>query len=153
MPLESKINQRTFKSPFQKATLNILFTSDKLNKRINDVLKEFGITNSQYNILRILAGSHPNSLSPGNIKEVMLFKTSDVTRLIDRLEKKDLVNRFLCPTNRRKMDIGISEKGIELLAQLNPLIKKESEEVLQYNLSKAEADTLNNLLDKINSEL
>lgn len=100
--------------------VEILKTADWLEHQINGILKKYNLSNAQYNILRILNGANPNPVSPGQIKERMIFQTSDVTRFIDRLVAKELVTRSTCVNNRRKVDISINENGIQLLASIWP---------------------------------
>jgi DNA-binding MarR family transcriptional regulator len=100
-----------------------------------------------YNILRILKGKYPKPSSPGEIKEVMLDKAPDLTRLLDKMVDMGLVDRHLCPDNRRKMDVFITTKGIDLLEK----VSKEQNRMYQEdmnNLSEDEAEHLSNLLDK-----
>ena len=107
------------------------------------------ITIPQYNILRILKGSSPQPLSPQDIKKVMLHKKSDLTRMLDRLVTKDLIDRKICPSNRRKMDITITAKGLELLEELNPKVKSITEDKIAEHLSESEAKKANQLIDKM----
>mgnify|MGYP001155551345 CR=1 FL=1 len=149
MSLEKELNQTKFESIYQKMLLNIVYTADDFNRAMHKVFKQYGLTAPQFNILRILAGASPKPLSPGDIKKVMLFKGSDVTRLLDRLEKKGLLSRVLCPTNRRKMDVAINEKGIALLAEINPKIRQSTEDFHRYKLSETETLQLNTLIEKL----
>lgn len=107
--------------------VEILKTSNILELIINAVLKEFQLSQSQYNILRILNGAHPLPVSPGDLKQQMIFQTSDITRFIDRLVIKKFVERTTCPENRRKVDITITDEGKEILqaasVQLNKAMK------------------------------
>ena len=100
-----------------------------------------------YNVLRILKGSFPNPLSPGEIKEVMLDKSPDLTRLIDKLVNMDLVDRHICPNNRRKMDVFITKKGEQVLHEINNK-QKNIEPSKENKLTEEEADQLSDLLDK-----
>lgn len=149
MGLEEDIRQHKFESNFQKVLLNILYTSEFLSNSIRPILKSFKLTEPQYNILRILAGSHPQSLTPGEIKKVMIFKRSDLTRMMDRLNTKDLISRKICPENRRKVNINITPKGMDLLNKINPMISEGTNIQLANKLTKAEVDQLNKLLDKL----
>lgn len=151
MSLESDIKQKTFSSIHQKMMLNVLYTAEWFNKELGTVFKSFEITNSQFNILRILAGSNPKPLSPGEIKEVMIFKSSDLTRLLDRLEKKELVDRILCPTNRRRIDVGITDKGLTLLGKINPAILEKTKKFYEGKISEEEANLVSDCLEKIRS--
>ena len=97
MKLEEEIQQQKFKSPMQKALLNIIYTANWLQNKQVAYFKTFGITPTQFNILRILRGQHPNSISATEIKSRMLDKNSDVSRLLDRLTAKNLVAKQTCP--------------------------------------------------------
>lgn len=151
MSLETDIKQKAFSSIHQKMMLNVLYTAEWLNKELGKVFKSYEITNSQFNILRILAGSNPKPLSPGEIKEVMIFKSSDLTRLLDRLEKKELVNRILCPTNRRRIDVAITDKGLNLLNEINPAILEKTKKFYEEKISEEEAGLVSTCLEKIRS--
>jgi DNA-binding MarR family transcriptional regulator len=98
--------------------VEIMRTSEIIGHRIANVLKDYELTPPQYNILRILRGAEKD-LSVGEIKERMLYETSDVSRLLDRLVKKGLANRNICPKNRRKMDVCISKIGLQVLLKLD----------------------------------
>ena len=150
MNIERAINQKRFESEHHKMFVNVIFTANIFDTITREVFNQFGITNPQYNILRILNGASPKPLSAGEIKRVMLFKNSDVTRLIDRLKSKDLVERTICPDNRRKMDISITKEGKALLRKIRPQLEIATEEYYQEKLSASEAKKLNELLDKIN---
>lgn len=151
MSLEQDIKQEKFINIYHKLVLNIVYTAEWFNQETNAIFKAYGLTRSQFNILRILAGSNPKPLSPGEIKEVMIFKNSDITRLLDRLEKKELVDRILCPTNRRKIDVGITPKGLKLLAEINPKIKEKTTDYYQQKLTEEEAMQMNLWLDQLRS--
>lgn len=128
--------------------LNVMYTSAWLDQLYNPIFKMNGITNAQYNVLRILNGSHPNPLSVGEIKERILFKQSDITRMIDRLVDKELVIRELCPNNRRRMDVSISLAGMNLLKKMNPEIDLAERKYLS-NIEESQAELASNVLDKL----
>ena len=147
MRLEEEIKQKSFKSEYQKLAVNILFTHGWLSSLQKKEFDDFGITTTQYNILRILRGQHPNPASINLLKDRMLDKMSDTSRLIERLRVKGLVDRQICSDDRRKSDVEITEKGLSLLNELDA-IEKNIENKLA-NLSKKEAVVLNELLDKM----
>lgn len=118
--IEEAIKQKKFESDVQKAYLNILYTASWLQSESRDLYKRHGITSQQYNVLRILRGQYPKHANPKYIKDVMLDKNPDLTRLCDRLLKLGLIEREACPENRRKMNIGITEKGLALLEKIDP---------------------------------
>ncbi|MCW5909502.1 MAG: MarR family transcriptional regulator [Cyclobacteriaceae bacterium] len=146
MTLEQEIKQDTFKSVQQKAVLNILFTANWIQNLQKDFFEPFGITGQQYNILRILRGQHPNKISAAEIKSRMLDKNSDVSRLLDRLIGKKLVNKIPCPNDKRATHIYITTEGLSLLKKLDHAIDSIDTQLIK--LSKADAEKLNQLLDK-----
>src|SRR5579859_746274 len=101
MKIEEEIKQSKFKSPFQKVAINLQFTANWLISNNNNFFKGFGITMQQFNILRILRGQHEKSISAAEIKERMLDRNSDVSRLLDRLIDKKLVTKSQCPSDKR----------------------------------------------------
>ncbi len=145
--LEDEIKQSKFHSESEKLLVNIIFTHNYLQAKFELMFKKFGITAQQYNILRILKGQYPKNISLIDIKNRMLDKNSDVSRIIERMRKKNLVTRKICPTNRRAVEISITQKGLDLLSQINPHLLKHHQIV--EHLSKEEIKTLNDLLDKI----
>lgn len=146
MKIEEEIKQSAFRSPQQKLAINILFTSGWLLNKHKDFFKEFGITNQQFNILRILRGQHPKSISGIEIKKRMLDKNSDVSRLLDRLTAKKLIVKNQCPSDKRAADIMITEKGLALLKEIDPRI--DQMEKSSWALSPEEINQLSDLLDK-----
>jgi len=147
MKIEDEIKQVRFKDSHQKAVINILYTSNWLMENQAKLLKPFGITPQQFNVLRILRGQSPNPATIKLIKERMLDKMSDASRIVEKLRIKGLVERDICPTNRRNVDVKITEKGLKLLSDLdeyNPELHK-----LMNNLNSQEIDHLNSILDKL----
>lgn len=149
MAIERDIKQKRFKSVHEKALINLLYTSELLSQNISDLLKKFGLTSTQYNVLRILAGSSPNPLTPTEIKQVMLSQTGDLTRLIDRMKAKGMVDRQTPSSNRRLVHINISKSGTELLTNIAPQIQNIYQDFMINNLTEQEAESLSNLLDKV----
>ena len=145
MKIEDEIKQQKFKTPHQKAVLNLIYTTSWMQGRQKDIFKTFGITLQQFNILRILRGQHPSSTSATEIKSRMLDKNSDVSRLIDRLIVKKLVEKKICPSDKRAADILITETGLEILEALS---KKQKEIDGILGLTDEEANQLSDLLDK-----
>lgn len=146
MTIEEEIKQSKFRSVQQKAILNILFTSNWIQNKQKEFFEPFGITGQQYNILRILRGQHPNRISGVEIKNRMLDKNSDVSRLLDRLIGKNLVSKSQCPNDKRASDIAISKAGLELLEKLDATINNLDIKI--NSLTIEEANLLNVLLDK-----
>lgn len=148
MRIEDAIKQTSFKTSHEKAAVNLLFTYNWFRDLSSESLKPFGLKMQHYNVLRILNGRHPEAHSPGEIKDVMLDKSPDLTRLLDKLVKMGLADRHLCPENRRKMDIHITEQGINMLKEVRAK-HGDSLEAWSQNLSDSEAEQLSNLLDKV----
>lgn len=115
---------------------------------IYEVLKPYGISIEQFNVLRILRGQKGNPVNMGTIQERMIAKTSNTTRLVDKLVAKDLVVREVCEINRRKMEVTITDKGLKLLGILDELVEN-AEHSLTSKLSNEEQEQLIKLLEKI----
>ena len=147
MRIEDEIKQTEFTDDFMKAVLNILVTADRLSSLTNAALKPFGVSKEQFNVLRILRGQHPNPSSLQLISERMISKSSNATRLVEKLRQKGYVERSLCPTNRRKVDILITKKGLDALEEMDPVVRSSSDDL--RTLTKAESHELNRLLDKM----
>ena len=147
MRLEDEIYQKKFESVYQKLHLNLTFTNSWLREKENQLFKDFGITPQQYNVLRILRGNYPNPYSTAQIRERMLDKLSDASRIVDRLLKKGLVERKVCPADKRLVDVIVSKQGLVLLSKMEESIQMSSN--LLKNLSAQEAALVNQFLDKI----
>jgi len=139
--------QTSFKNTYQKTRLNIHFTHSFLSNKSQELFKSYGLSASQFNVLRILRGQYPKAASIGLIKERMIDKSSDVSRIVDRLVIKNLINRSECKLDRRQKDIKISNKGLKLLLQMD-VCEKALDAQLKH-LNKKELETLNLLLDKL----
>src|SRR5262245_35215955 len=147
MGLEEDILQKKFRNEFEKMGINLLYTSNWLYN-VNTVrLKRFDISLEQFNVLRILRGQHPNAIMLSEITRRMLDKSSNATRLVEKLKQKGLVTRKVCEESRRQVDIAITEKGLGLLSKIDA----EQEEWFKTlkTLTKSEATQLNALLDKL----
>ena len=147
MGIEKEIHQQTFRNNRQKAMVNLLYTYGWVIEKIKSFLAQEDITHQQYNILRILRGAHPKPLSTLQIRERMLDKMSDTSRIVDRLIVKDLVKKSPCSTDKRLVDVLITEKGQELLSRFDA--HNDEMDHIIGGLSDEEADTLSRLLDKI----
>ncbi len=145
--IEKEIHQQTFRNNRQKAMINLLYTYGWLLEKIKSFLAQEDITHQQYNILRILRGSHPTPLSTLQIRERMLDRMSDTSRIVDRLLVKDLVQKSPCSKDKRLVDVVITEKGHDLLRRIDQ--QSDAMDQLLANLSEEEADTLSFLLDKL----
>jgi DNA-binding MarR family transcriptional regulator len=145
MRIEDEIKQQKFKTPLQKAVLNLLYTTSWMQGKQKDIFKPFNITLQQFNILRILRGQHPNSTSATEIKSRMLDKNSDVSRLLDRLLAKKIITKRVSSNDKRAADVNLTEEGLELLRAID---KKQTQIDSVLCLSDDEALTLSDLLDK-----
>ncbi|MCB0398198.1 MAG: MarR family transcriptional regulator [Winogradskyella sp.] len=135
--------------PLAKRTvLNVSVTSINFKDGILSVLKPYDISIEQFNVLRILRGKNGEPSNLMDIQDRMISKMSNTTRLVDKLILKNLVERFVCENNRRKVDIYITDEGLKLLKLLDPIIE-EKENELTNKLEKEELETLNLLLTKI----
>lgn len=143
--IEDAIRQKKFKTPHQKAVINLIYTANWLHSQHHCFFKRYGLTSHQFNILRVLKGQHPKSISATGIKSRMLDQNSDVSRLLDRLEKKQLIERRTCPRDKRAADIFISPQGLHLLKEID---KKDGSINGLLALSDDEAAQLSDLLDK-----
>lgn len=147
MKLEEEIQQFKFRNIHQKILINLFYTYNVMSGLMQGFLKDSQLTMQQFNILRILRGQHPHPATNGLVKDRMLDKNSDVTRIIDRMVKNGLVSRVSCEKDRRRVDITITQKGLDLLQELD----KKSDEMDRFGtgLTSVEAENLNNLLDKL----
>ncbi len=146
MSIDKDINQRTFRNEYQKGIINLIYTYNWMNEKMKSVFDKEGITGQQYNILRILRGAG-KPISTLQIRERMLDKMSDTSRIVDRLVLKGLAQKTTCKNDKRLVDVSISINGKKLLEKID-LYEKDMDAILG-NLTDAEAKTLNNLLDKI----
>jgi MarR family 2-MHQ and catechol resistance regulon transcriptional repressor len=147
MGLEKDIQQSSFSGQNQKATINLIYTYHWVTERIKNILLEEDITLQQYNILRILRGSDPMPLSTLMIRERMLDKMSDTSRIVDRLLLKKLVSKRLCNSDKRLVDVSITSEGKAMLQRIDAR-DNEMRSVME-KLSEEELITLNKLLDKL----
>lgn len=148
MKLEEEIKQKNFSNPYQKMLLNIYFTSSWFTTVTTRTLKPYRLTLQQYNVLRILRGQHTKPSSVGLIQERMLDKSSNASRLIDKLLLKKLVDRKTCPSDRRQMEIRITQKGLDLLAELDEKMG-QGEITAQANITAEEAKIVSDILDRL----
>ena len=147
MEIEKVIKSNINLEDSKKIILNIIYTQNVITDKFNEVIKPHDLSSEQYNVLRILRGQKGCPANMCIIQERMLSKNSNTTRLIDKLLLKGLVTREVCPENRRKIEVLITEKGLELLTILDPKII-EHEDLFASNLSSKEKEQLNTLLEK-----
>lgn len=148
MDIEKEIGQTIqFKSEIHKVAVNILFTASWLQLKNADTLKPFDLTPQQFNILRILRGQHPNPASVNLLMQRMLDKSSNASRLVDRLEEKGFALRTINTKDKRAVDVSITLKGMDVLKQIDDNVG-----LLEFHLkgvSESEAKHLNDLLDQL----
>ncbi len=141
---------RDIDDAYQRAYLNIMFTAATLESEAANILKPYGISLPQFNILRILRGQKDQPISATDIKERMLHKNSNVTRILDKLIEKKLVHIVGCKHNRRKIDVTITEEGLQLLKSLDKSMHMHTHK-FQNSMKQEDAEQLGNLLDLIHA--
>ena len=147
MEIGKEIKQGKFKNEHQKMLINILFTSGWLSSKHAANLKPYGISTQQFNILRILRGQHPKPATVNLLIDRMLDKNSNASRLVEKLRLKKLVERATCPEDRRAVNVIITQKGLDLLTELD---KSEEEYITAlHTITEEEAAQINLLLDKL----
>ena len=147
MGIADEIKQKNFKNEYSKSLINIIYTNSWLQTQQLELFKESGLTTPQFNILRILRGQHPEPSTVNLLIDRMLDKSSNASRIVDKLESKGLVTRKQCKDDRRAVDVFISDQGLALLAELDTNLGKFEQEL--RNLNEEEAKELNALLDKL----
>lgn len=147
MKLEQEIFQQKFRNEYQKAAVNIAFTNIWLAGFHSQLLKRENMTSQQYNILRILRSQHPRPASVKTIRERMMDRMSDASRIVEKLRQKGLVERRTSEHDRRNVDVTITQKGLDLLNKLDYV--EQAQETYLSNLNEAEIAQLNQLLDKL----
>lgn len=148
MKIEEEINQKKFKSVYHKAHINVLFTASWLSQSSAHLLKPYKISWQQFNILRILRGMYPEPATVKLLTERMIDKMSNASRLVEKLKKKGYVDRRVCPSDRRRVDIEITEKGLQVLEDISRIVEEGLHRKMS-SLSQEEAGQLNGLLDKL----
>jgi DNA-binding MarR family transcriptional regulator len=146
MGIEKDISQASFRNDYQKAIINLIYTYNWMNEKMKKVFDKEDITSQQYNILRILRGA-AKPISTMQIRERMLDKMSDTSRIVDRLVLKGFAKKSICTNDKRLVDVSISSKGKALLEKIDQYDKDM--DAIFGNLSDTEAKSLNKLLDKI----
>jgi DNA-binding MarR family transcriptional regulator len=147
MSLEQDIQQSKFQNEHEKVVVNLLYTSSWLHTLNAARLRKHDITPEQFNVLRILRGSHPKPLMLADITSRMIDKSSNATRLVEKLRQKGFVKREICENNRRQVDISITDKGMSVLKNCD---HEEADWLAKLkNITKQEAGELNRILDKL----
>ena len=147
MRIEDEIQSTKFEDNYQKAVININYTQNWLSNHLRGEFDKFNLTMQQFNILRILRGQYPKPATVNLLKERMLDKMSDASRIVDRLVQKELVSRCTNTCDRRAVDIRISDKGLEVLSKIE--VEFKTKDLIKNNLTEEEAGKLSDLLDKL----
>lgn len=134
----------------RKLVLNIIVTANHIGERLSEALKDFGISNQQFNVLRILRGQKGKPANLSTIQERMVSKMSNTTRLVDKLVDKKLCERIVCPSNRRKVEIRITGEGLKLLEKIDPVIDKVEKDFAD-KINEKEIISLNTKLNELRS--
>jgi len=152
MTIEEDIKQTApFRTPYHRVMVNLMYTSNWVSDSQARLLKPFGLTLQQYNVLRILRGQYPNPAKVTDITERMLDKMSNASRLVDKLVSKKLVVRTECPSDRRAVDVVITEQGLALLKRLDTY-QIRWDESQEKKLTEEEVNLLSSLLDRLRTE-
>jgi DNA-binding MarR family transcriptional regulator len=149
MTLEEELKNSTPIPPRTRAVLNVLFTASWLDCQMNRDMRKYGLTNPQYNILRILKGSRPDGLSVLDIKSRMIDRSSNVSRLVEKLREQGLVVRTPSSEDRRMVVVTITDSGLELLDKFQKEVMSNEEGFPGTNLSEEEMQQLSVLLDRL----
>lgn len=149
--LKKRLKQQKFSSVEHEGLLNLFIASNYLHLKLDDICSRFKITLTQFNVLRILKGAHPEGYPRGEIMRRMVEPAPDVTRLIDRLVKEGLVQRYESKQDRRLSLARITKNGINLLTKINPEVDKFISDY-SSTLSKAEKEMLSNICEKLYAE-
>lgn len=152
MKIEEEIKSTVVLNASKRALLNLLFTHNVIREKFNEIRFPYELSGEQYNVLRILRGQKGKAVNMCEIQERMIAKSSNTTRLIDKLLLKDLVTRNVCPENRRKIEITITPKGLDILSELDPKVI-EHENHFSKNLTPEELETLIQLLEKYRTQI
>lgn len=151
MKLAELIQQRSFGAPSQEAILNVIVTNAWLVGELNAAMAPYGITPAQYNVLRILRGSHPETLTCSAIGARLLDRTPDVTRLLNRLERSGLIHRKRATHDRRVVEVGITAAGLQLLDKMQEDIVARQADLTRH-LTKEDCRTLSALLERLRTD-
>jgi DNA-binding MarR family transcriptional regulator len=151
MKIEDIIKSNSVLPIAKKTLLNIMFTQNFTSEKLNEVLKSHDLSAEQFNVLRILKGQKGNPVNMSDIQERMIAKASNTTRLVDKLLLKELCTRKVCPDNRRKIEVLITSKGLQLLNSVDPEVENFENEWAE-KLTIEELSTLNYLLEKLRTQ-
>ena len=146
MGIDKDIQQKVFKSVHQKAAINVMYTASFLSLQAQQLLKTFDLTLPQFNILRILRGQYPKATTVNDLIARMIDKSSNASRIVEKLRAKNLVERKVCENDRRSVDVNITGSGLELLDRID--IQEHQFFLGLHSLTNEEAELLSTLLDK-----
>ncbi|MEM7549147.1 MAG: MarR family transcriptional regulator [Bacteroidota bacterium] len=149
MQIEELLQEGKFQHELHRLRVNLIYSAHWLNGKICDFLMPFDITQQQFNILRILRGVHPKALSTLQLRDKMIINKSDTSRLVERLQSKNLVKKKPCKKDKRLVDVSITRSGLELLDQIDEDIFK-LDHIL--NIDERQARSMNRLLNKMRKE-
>lgn len=147
MKIEQEIEQENFDSEQQRLLINIMFTGNQFTLLSSRMLKQFSLTTQQFNVLRILRGQKGNPISVKDMHGRMLDSSSNVSRLVDKLLAKNLITRITCPNDRRKVELTIPKKGLQLLSEIDVFLKVIKKR-LRSAITEDEAKIASRILDK-----
>tara|TARA_R110002124_G_scaffold232312_3_gene397415 strand:- start:499 stop:954 length:456 start_codon:yes stop_codon:yes gene_type:complete len=147
MSIENDIKQKVFRSPYQKLAINLVYTSNWLLYNQLEVFRAYDLTLQQYNVLRILRGQKATPIRVSDIADRMMDKSSNTSRLVDKLLLKQYAERTLCPNDRRAVDVVITDAGLKVLEAIDPAVI-EWENSLDV-ITPEEAEQISRLLDKL----
>lgn len=151
MKLEEQIKQtKPFANQWERMVVNVLHTAVWLQSELSGHMERFEVTHQQYNVLRILRGQSPNAISTSDIRDRMIDRASDTSRIVDRLIARGWVEKSVCAGDRRRVDVKITKMGLELLEEIDK--DNEALHVIESRLTEKEAKHLNTLLDKLKTD-
>lgn len=150
MSIEKDIKQKSFANPYQKLTVNMMFTNNWLVSEFSQIIKPYSLSEQQYSVLKILQLSHPTPLCINTIIDSMRDQMSNVSRLVDKLEQKGFVERKKSPSDRRVVEVLITEEGLQVTNELNELIEVWESQSIQ--MSQTELEQLDELLKKLQED-
>ncbi|MCG9970809.1 MarR family winged helix-turn-helix transcriptional regulator [Christiangramia crocea] len=150
MKIEELLKTKDKMPESRRLVLNLIVTANHISELLAEALKPFGISNQQFNVLRILRGQKGKPANLSTIQERMVSKMSNTTRLVDKLADKELCERIVCPSNRRKVEIRITKKGLELLKKIDPVIDKLENDFAK-KINEKEILSLNTNLNELRS--
>jgi DNA-binding MarR family transcriptional regulator len=147
MRLEDELKMKAFSSEIQKAHLNIMFTAAWLKARVEQSLKDYDLTQEQYNVLRILRGQYPNAICLKDITCRMIYRNSNTTRIVNRLLAKELVVKNQSETDKREIKLSIHQKGLDILDKID--VQWKQNPVFASSISEEDMQKLNEILEKM----